>query len=699
MTRVAKKILPRVEPAYFVGRERELERVIAAATAGENLSILAQPSSGASELLRQAYDRLFREQGEIVPFYFELKRSDEDTRAAAARFAHEFLMQAAAFRHQDTSVLAKAPSLDELSRLAAPEDAAWTDEAVEALTTGHSRGGLGFVRNCLGIPARAVSRGVRVVLLIDALEVAARYDDGDSFVGVLKANATVVPTIIAGHRRFVYERLPMPRLRLEHLAFHDAGRLCQSLVDRTGVEINDQTRDLIAVQLGGDVRATSTLFEAAADNARDLDSFESVQQVYTDEIFGGKIARHVAAAFRDALPDRLERDRILSQLAAAERSGIRSPHLERLSTAELIDIVPGSVRLSPSLCVRDWMRARADLNSGAARASVVGEALARNIRRAPTLMADMYRRLGGLDLHGLLTAFNGQDISTAAVDYARFKSELRGVDDERAIGTLRGDDARLTLPRIAFTADAAHYYPNLAEITAAGTPAVGIGFESDGKQIAIIAAEVESKLEAARDIVEFWCDRFEMLAVANGFENHRVWLIAPEGFDDEALAALAERNAYGSSRKQIELLAQVLDAAVTSGRPVEEFELVLPMGDDTEIISARAVEDVARRHGLSAKAINQVKTALVEACINATEHSKSPDGKIHQKFTVRNGKLIITVTNRGMRLADKLPVKTSADEEQRRGWGLQLMRTLMDDVEIEHTDDGSRITLVKNLAS
>jgi serine/threonine-protein kinase RsbW len=124
--------------------------------------------------------------------------------------------------------------------------------------------------------------------------------------------------------------------------------------------------------------------------------------------------------------------------------------------------------------------------------------------------------------------------------------------------------------------------------------------------------------------------------------------------------------------------------------------MVVPMGEDTEMIAAQTVEEIARRHHFAPKAINQIKTALVEACINATEHSLSPDRKIYQKFTVEKDKIIITISNRGLRLIDKKATEIKPDEG-RRGWGLKLMKTLMDEVKFEETDDGTRISLTKYL--
>jgi len=55
---------------------------------------------------------------------------------------------------------------------------------------------------------------------------------------------------------------------------------------------------------------------------------------------------------------------------------------------------------------------------------------------------------------------------------------------------------------------------------------------------------------------------------------------------------------------------------------------------------------------------------------------------------------VITISNRGLRLTD---VKTEEvkPNEGRRGWGLKLMKTLMDEVKIEQVDDGTKISMTK----
>jgi serine/threonine-protein kinase RsbW len=190
-----------------------------------------------------------------------------------------------------------------------------------------------------------------------------------------------------------------------------------------------------------------------------------------------------------------------------------------------------------------------------------------------------------------------------------------------------------------------------------------------------------------------------MVALVCNFTKYKIWLVAPEGFAPEALEILRQRDAYGASRRQAALLTKFLQAETIDGAEkatANEYEITVPMGGDTELIAAGAIEEIARRHAFEPKAINQIKTAVIEACINAAEHSLSPDRKIYQKFTVEADKIIITISNRGLRLTDK-KIAEANPVEGRRGWGFKLMQSLMDEVKFEQVDDGTRISMTKYL--
>jgi len=130
------------------------------------------------------------------------------------------------------------------------------------------------------------------------------------------------------------------------------------------------------------------------------------------------------------------------------------------------------------------------------------------------------------------------------------------------------------------------------------------------------------------------------------------------------------------------------------------------MGADNEVLAALTAEQLARRLNFRPEAINQIKTAIIEACINASEHSLSPDRKIYQRFRVEDDKLVIIIASRGILPANvgksEESVQIRQDEngdaaEQRRGWGLKLIKTLMDEVEFERVDEGTSLRMTKYL--
>ena len=84
MSKKTENKLMSVLPAReFFGRETELDAILSHARGSGGLRLLAAPWSGASELLRQAADRLFFDSSNIIPFYFAFRRSDESARGRA----------------------------------------------------------------------------------------------------------------------------------------------------------------------------------------------------------------------------------------------------------------------------------------------------------------------------------------------------------------------------------------------------------------------------------------------------------------------------------------------------------------------------------------------------------------------------------------------------------------------------------------
>jgi serine/threonine-protein kinase RsbW len=740
------RLLGRVAPESFVGRGERLREVtaLAAPTSGpHNLLLLAAPHSGASELLRQSYDELFRERGAASPVYFDFSRRDRTTETAARRFLHTFLAQTIAHRRHDATLISVTPPLRGLLDLAAPSDYEWVESLVESFERAQAAGDeRSLVRICFGAPAVAAARGARTVVLLDDVHTA-EHLKGEVELGAELAQAAAAansPFVLAGLRRRLLDVLngtasapgldAMRHLHLSSLNDADARTLLERHAREQGVGLNEETRDLAVQQLEGSPTFINFLVGAARARGTALESFRQFQRLYVDELLGGGIHRRFAAVLEEVAPFAPLRRGLLRVLYESATSlGGKSPvevwfkklqldafELERLMRAlhahELASFQATYVEATPGPVWRDFLRASYRLQVAVEpRALVVADTLVETLKRAPETMARHYRRAASLKLKELLARFDFQRVPASLLHYDRYARLYRGVTAEEVAAGLETETDLVRLPQIVHAASGAWFHPPLAQVCDEERCAVAHGFESasyaEAGEVVWVAAEIESKLEAGRGLTELWLDRLTQLAAACGFERARLWLVAPEGFSAEASELLHERNAYGSSRRQLELLAERLGES-SGPAPVNEFAMEIPMGEDTELIAAHTVEQIARRMEFDPESINQIKTALVEACINASEHSLSTERKIYNRFRVEDDKLVVTVSSRGLSAPAAVSENGASLVEQngrdsaeglkgRRGWGLKLIRTLMDDVEFERADDGTRLRMTKYL--
>jgi serine/threonine-protein kinase RsbW len=130
-----------------------------------------------------------------------------------------------------------------------------------------------------------------------------------------------------------------------------------------------------------------------------------------------------------------------------------------------------------------------------------------------------------------------------------------------------------------------------------------------------------------------------------------------------------------------------------------DVELVIPMIPEMELTATKTAEAVGEFMGLDTDSIDEIKLAIIEACINAMEHSGSEDRKVSVDFEIGEEALTIQISDRGqgfdLSLArDQLEQRREAGTRT-RGWGLQIMEGLMDEVRVESGENGTVITMVK----
>lgn len=137
---------------------------------------------------------------------------------------------------------------------------------------------------------------------------------------------------------------------------------------------------------------------------------------------------------------------------------------------------------------------------------------------------------------------------------------------------------------------------------------------------------------------------------------------------------------------------------------LREVTLTLPMLPDMEIAASKTATAMAEFMHMSSDRIDEVRMAVVEACINSFEHSRAEDRKVYITFSVlgenQPERLQIVLRDTGVGFDPKDVARPSIEEklkaESKRGWGLQIIRGLMDEVEISSSDQGTQIVMTKH---
>ena len=138
----------------------------------------------------------------------------------------------------------------------------------------------------------------------------------------------------------------------------------------------------------------------------------------------------------------------------------------------------------------------------------------------------------------------------------------------------------------------------------------------------------------------------------------------------------------------------------TSDLP-QEVELTIPMMENMEVTATRTAEAVAQFLDFDAEQIDEVKHALIEACINAFEHSESHDSKVYIRFVLSPADLTVVIRDFGQGFdpgevpKPDIQAKVGGQDGYKRGWGLMLIESLMDSVDIVSGPHGTQLTMVK----
>jgi serine/threonine-protein kinase RsbW len=134
-----------------------------------------------------------------------------------------------------------------------------------------------------------------------------------------------------------------------------------------------------------------------------------------------------------------------------------------------------------------------------------------------------------------------------------------------------------------------------------------------------------------------------------------------------------------------------------------EVNLTLPLLPDMEIAASKTATAIAELMEMSPDRVDEVRMAVVEACINSLEHSNSTDRKVHLTFAVvtegDSEKLQVTVRDNGVGFSPNELKEPNIEEKlkaaRKRGWGLKIISGLMDEVDLQSGPGGTTVVMGK----
>jgi serine/threonine-protein kinase RsbW len=128
----------------------------------------------------------------------------------------------------------------------------------------------------------------------------------------------------------------------------------------------------------------------------------------------------------------------------------------------------------------------------------------------------------------------------------------------------------------------------------------------------------------------------------------------------------------------------------------KNLQLHIPSVPGFEKVAMDFAASVAKMMQFPEARIEDLKTAIAEACINAIEHGNKLDAstKVGISLTVEGAKLQVAVQDEGTGIGQvETPSidQKMAGQQKTRGWGIFLIQSLMDEVAFESSPEGGNV--------
>jgi serine/threonine-protein kinase RsbW len=128
----------------------------------------------------------------------------------------------------------------------------------------------------------------------------------------------------------------------------------------------------------------------------------------------------------------------------------------------------------------------------------------------------------------------------------------------------------------------------------------------------------------------------------------------------------------------------------------KKYELHVPSVLGCEKVAMEFAASVANAMNFTPDRVEDLKTAVAEACTNAIEHGNRLDAttKVGITLTVADGRLQVDIEDEGRGIGSVAApdiVEKIGGTSSPRGWGIFLIDNLMDEVKFESTPEGKNV--------
>jgi serine/threonine-protein kinase RsbW len=737
-------------PGEFFGREEELTTLLRVCLEGKSgigssILIYGPPNIGKSSLLLKLKTELQSVTGATgpprpFPFYYSFSKILSHPLALSQHFLQEYLWQILVFLGESP------PAAFDLDALCESLGALGYMECRDFLSA-HRRysdkgDGLSALANAFSFPFATGGNLLYPVFLFDDFQYTIKLQnmpDGAIF-SILRPyiKSGHFPMIISGSspghvtsslkREGLYGSFQL--IEMGGLSQEASMKAWIPLFERRTISMPAKLMSRASARLGR-VPIYQRMFaeEVSFRNAQ-IEDEVGFENLYAFSVTEGKLNRYWREFFENAIPDRMSRARAVrflkrvicdhfpidtfegafslmgttpeegnEILSALEFKGLLKSdfeHIQFLRDPVLADFL-------------GWAFERGVLGKNTSQ--VAAAIVQAKISHAPLEEGREERERRAMLTKEMMRRWDCREVPVLLFEFERFREKFGGKGLLEVMIGLEKDPGTVRLPKVSSVSTG---YRTRRDGSRFDFDLVAYGFrEGDFSEenLVIWAVDVQTEKTLAHAAVEHFENRCRLLSLEKNLKPAQLhkWIIFDGAADSTVMELVSRYGIHLTHQTQMRLFLNLfgmeeLETVREEKRPPEprgeerplEFELVLPIKADTEVVAARVAEEVAVYASLDKDTVDRIKMAIIEACINAFEHSGSPTGKVRLRYILSPERIELFVQDDGKGFR---PSERDDESKRGRGWGLKLISELVDDVDIITGEHGTTVRMVKNLRS